>query len=113
MSKYHIERSTKISTYIGLTLSLLVMISIFGVTIYTMYFIESLFSQSLLDGETVFKALAFRDNLIWVIIIFSLVSLIAAYFLTQIITKPINYLIEGAKKLSAGNFSHRFNKTPY
>lgn len=108
-----LENSTKISTYLALTTSVLVVAATLGVAIYSLFFINNLFTFLIPHGEFYYQLNIFKDSLQRIVFAFLVFGLIASYYLTKVIISPLEELVKGTKELSKGNLEYRFNKSRY
>lgn len=119
MGRFEIQKyiknrpSAKISTFIGLTISFLVTFATLGIAVYALFFVNSMFSFLVPQGDLYNKLMLFKDNLQNLVLDFLIFGLIASYFITKMVTRPLEQLINGTKELSKGNLNHRIKKTKY
>ncbi len=108
--KIKFRRQIKVSTAIGLTMSILVASATLGVAIYALFFVNKmLIFQSDIHNQLVI----FQDSLQRLVLAFLTFGLIASYYLTKVIINPLLDLVKGSKELAEGNFEHRFKFTKY
>lgn len=107
------DKSIKIGTQIGLTISLLVTAATLGIAVYALLFINNLFQNLVIEGYLYDQLLLFKNSLQSFIIIFLFFGLIAAYFMTKVIINPLLELVKGTQELSKGNFDYRFKQSKY
>lgn len=111
--KYSKISSPKISTSIGLTISLLVTAATLGIAIYSLFFVNSIFVYLVPQDELYSKLMLFKDSLQRIVLAFLVFGMIASYFMTKMLLNPLEQLIKGAKELAGGNLSHRLEKAKY
>lgn len=103
----------KIGTCVGLTVSLLVTSATLGIAAYAMVFINSMFSLLVPQGELYSKLMIFQDSLQHLVIAFLVFGLIASYYITKLITNPLNDLVKGTMELSSGNLGYRIKESKF
>lgn len=108
-----IPRTVKISSVLGLTMSLLVAAATLGVAIYAMFFINNMFTYLVPQGEFYAQLSIFRDSLQKIVFAFLVYGLIASYYMTKIILGPLEEMVKGTRELSQGNLDYRFKPTKY
>lgn len=114
IERYIKNRSTpKISTFIGLTISLLVTFATLGIAVYALFFVNSMFSFLVPQDDLYNKLMLFKDSLQSLVLAFLIFGLIGSYYMTKMFINPLEQLINGTKELSKGNLNHRIKKTKY
>lgn len=111
--KLTVEKSTKISTYFGLTTTILVAVATLGMAIYALFFINDMFSFLVTQDELYNKTVLFKEGLQRLVFAFLIFSLIASYYMTKMVTRPLEEMIKGTKELAEGHLTHRLKKTNY
>lgn len=113
IDKYKNFSITRISTSIALVISLLVTASTLGIALYSIFFVNTL-SLSLSPTDLFQKDfLIFRDSIQRLVLAFLIFGMIASYFLSKMLIKPIEKLIKASKEISEGNLNHRIEKSRY
>lgn len=108
-----IGNTQKISNYIALTMSLLVAASTLGVAVYAIFFMTNVVLTSLPAGDYSYQMSVFKDSLQRIVLAFLTFGLIASYYITKLIIRPLEGLVKGTKELSKGNLSYRFKESRY
>jgi len=107
------RKSIKIVTAIGLTTSTLVTAATFGVAFYAVFFVNKVFSSLVAQDEFYSQLHVFENGLFRWVFASLLIGLLASYYLTKLIIKPLMEVVKGTKQLSEGNFDHRFEVSSY
>lgn len=110
--KIEIEKSTKISTVIAFTTSILVTIATLGMAIFSLFFVHNIFGAAF-ENEFYTQTLLFQKSLQALVFAFLIFGLIGSYYMTRIILNPLLSLIKGTKEISEGNFKSRLKNTSY
>lgn len=113
IEKYKHVNTTKISTVVALTTSLLVTAATLGIAVYALFFLNSMFSYLVPQDELYSRLVVFKDSLQRLVLDFLIFGLIGSYYLSKIIINPIEQLIKGTKEISEGNLEHRLKNTKY
>ncbi len=111
--KYTNINTTRISTVLAVTTSLLVTAATSGVAIYALFFLNGMFTYLVPQDELYSRLIVFRSGLQHLVFAFLTFGLIGSYFMTKIIVRPVEELIKGTKELSEGNLGHRLEETKY
>lgn len=111
--KYKNIANTKIGTLIGITISLLVTAATVGLALYALFFVSNMLNYILPQDDINYNMKIFTDSLERIVIAFLIFGMIASYYITKIITRPLEELIAGTKELSGGNLEYRFKDTKY
>ncbi len=106
--KFDFRKKTNIGSTIALTMSLLVAASTLGIAIYSIFFLNTNFSN--ISG---LDLITFQSSLQRLVIAFLVLGMIASYYLTKFLMKPLSDLVEGTKELSKGNLEYRFRESNY
>ena len=107
MNKNFSKKNAKIGTAIAFTTSVLVATATLGIAIFSLSFVQRLIE---FDGNPSEILLTFKNIVQYLVLFFLAFGIIASYFLTRIIIKPLIELVDGAKELAAGNLKYRFKK---
>lgn len=111
--KYKNIANTKIGTLVGLTVSLLVTTATVGIAVYALFFVSSMLSYIVPQNDLTYNMKLFTSSLERIVVAFLIFGMIASYYITKIITRPLEELIAGTKELSGGNLGHRLKNTKY
>jgi len=108
-----IPRTVKISSVLALTISLLVAAATLGVALYAMFFINNMFTYVIPQGEYFTQLEILRDSLRRIVFAFLTLGMLASYYVTKIITGPLDAIVRGTKELSKGNLDYRLTTSKY
>lgn len=106
-------KKTKIGTTIALTISILVTFATLGVALYALYFVQNMTMSSQIQSELYSQLNLLKESLQLIVIAFLVFGLISAYYVTKLVMRPLNEMVNGTKELSKGNFKFRFKPSKY
>lgn len=106
-------KSIKIVTALGLTTSVLVAFATLGIAIYALFFINSIISTTSANSLFYNEIMIFKDSIFRLVLSFLTLGLVASYYFTKLLVKPIIEVVKGSKELSSGNFDYRLKESNY
>lgn len=110
LSTKKIDNKIRISSAIALTMSILLSVSTLGIAMYALFYTNKVL---LIYGDMSGQISILQDSLQRLVLAFLVFGMLAAYFLTKLITNPLTGLVEGTKELAKGNLKYRFKNSKY
>lgn len=111
--RFKFDKSIKIVTAIGFSTSILIAVSTLGVAFYSLFFVNNVFNEFVIQDHLYPQLLTFQHGLCRWVFSSLLVGLLASYYLTKIIINPLMEFVKGTNHLSQGDFGYRFDESRY